>query len=108
MALFRGTEQRFVKLTAQPKALNELLIALIVCALQIVEQAAALANHDEQAATGMEVLFMGLQMVRQVLDALAQYRDLHLRRTGVTLFAGIFLDERLFALGRNRHRGYSF
>src|SRR3546814_20581745 len=37
------------------------------------------------------------------VDAVGQDRDLHFRRTGVALFAGMFLDEFGLALGGNRH-----
>ena len=54
-------------------------------ALEVVEQAAALADHHQQAAARVVVLLVRLEVLGQVGDALGQDRDLHLRRTGVAL-----------------------
>ena len=64
------------------KALDELLVAPVVLALEIVEQPAALTDHH-QATPGMEILLVRLQMIGQILDALGQDRDLDLGRAGV-------------------------
>ena len=53
-------------------------------------KAAALADHGDQAAARVKVLLMHIQMVRQVLDTLGQYGDLHFGRTGITLSGGVF------------------
>src|SRR5882724_8769348 len=68
---------------AQAKSLDQLLVTPGILALEIVEQAATLADHDQQAAPRVKVLIVGLQMVGQVLDALAQDRDLHFRRARI-------------------------
>ena len=57
--------------------------------LQIVQQTAALTNHQQQAATGVVILLVHLQMLVQVVDARGQQRDLHLGGTGVALVAAI-------------------
>jgi hypothetical protein len=50
----------------------------------------------------MVVLGVAFEMLGQRLDAAGQDRDLDFRRTGVALFAGMFLDNLLLALGGNR------
>src|SRR3546814_6877135 len=75
----------------------------LILSPQIVEQAAALIDHHQQAATAVIILRVGLEMPGQRVDAVGQDRDLHFRRTGVALFAGMFLDEFGLALGGNRH-----
>src|SRR6516225_196733 len=72
--------------------------------LEIVQQSAPLADHDEQSAPRVEVLLMAPQMIGEIADALAQDRHLDLRRPGVTLFGGVLDDERMLALGSDRHR----
>src|SRR5262245_12881469 len=47
-----------VHLATQTQPLNERVVALLIAALQIVEQAPTLAHHHEQAAARMEILGM--------------------------------------------------
>ena len=68
---------------AQFQFLRDRLIATQVNRLQIFEQAAALADHDQQPATRAVVFFVGLQMLGQMVDAMREQRDLHVRRTRV-------------------------
>src|SRR5438046_3476286 len=49
---------------------------------------------------------MPREMVGQIADPFRQDRDLDLGRTGIALLDGIFADERLFALGSDRHRWF--
>src|ERR1700691_6517314 len=74
---------------AQPQAVDQRLVALGVDALQVIERRTPLADHDQQAAAGMEVLSMGRQMLGELLDAFAQNRDLDFGRSGVALFARV-------------------
>ena len=68
---------------AQFQFLRDSLITAEVNRLQIFEQTAALADHDEQPATRAVVFFVGLQMLGQMVDAMREQRDLHVRRTRV-------------------------
>src|SRR3546814_6584348 len=52
----------------------------------------------------MEVLLVRLHVSGQVSDAFGQDRNLHFRGTGIAGLAGEFFNERLLALGRDRHR----
>ena len=61
----------------------------------------------KQTTPRVEVLFMRAEMFGQVADPFRQDRDLHLGRTGFARFDGIFGDQRLLALGSNRHRDRS-
>src|SRR5688500_9957452 len=67
-------------LAANAEALDQLAVARLVLALDIVEQAAALADHLQKAAAGVVVRLVGLEVLRQVGDALGQDRDLDVRR----------------------------
>src|SRR5262245_52929978 len=66
---------------AQP--LDQALVAAFVDTLDVIEQLAALRHELEQAAPGVVVLDVGLEMLGQGGDALGQERDLDLRRAGV-------------------------
>src|SRR4029077_5219629 len=50
-------------LPAQPKALDQLLVAPFVLAPEIVQQPPALPDHDQQTAARVEILLMRLQMI---------------------------------------------
>ena len=54
-------------------------------ALEIFEQAAALADHFEQAFSGMTIFLMGLQVFGEAVDPVGQERHLNRRGTGVRL-----------------------
>ena len=70
-------------LVAQLQFLCDRLIASQINGLQVFEQAAALADHDQQPAARAVILFVGLQMLGQMVDAMREQRDLHVRRTRV-------------------------
>ena len=71
---------------------NDGAVALNVDLGQVVEKVSPLANHLQQAAAGMMVFLVLAQVLGQVVDTLGQHGNLHLRRTGVALMAGILLD----------------
>src|SRR6185437_9604829 len=62
--------------------------------LQVLELAAAHAHELEEAAAGVVVLLVRLEVLGEVRDALAEQRDLDLRRAGVALVRGELLDDR--------------
>src|SRR6185503_16964245 len=55
---------------AEPQTLDQRVVARDIRALQVIEQAAALADHHEQAASRMEILLMMAQMLGQIDDPL--------------------------------------
>src|SRR4051812_7202556 len=66
-------------LLTDAEALDHLCVTVDVLALQVVEQAAALANELEQPAARVMILAVGLEMLGQVVDSFAQNRDLDFR-----------------------------
>src|SRR6266478_9604187 len=52
----------------------------------------------------MEVLLVGRQVAGEIANPLAQDGHLDLGRPGVALLRAVFGNERLFALGSDRHR----
>jgi len=71
------------KLVAQLELLGNRLVTAEVRALQIFEQAAALADHDQQATARAVIFLVGLEMLRQMVDAVREQRDLDIGGTGV-------------------------
>src|SRR5260363_177722 len=84
--------------------LEQRLVARLVVLLQIVEQRTAGRDQLQEAAAGVIILAVGLEMAGQVVDAFRQDRNLHLGRTGVTGLGGIRLDDFRLALCGHRHR----
>ncbi len=58
-------------------------VACDVFLLEIIQEPPALADHFQQTAAGMVVLLVGLEVLLQVLDPLAQQGDLNFRGAGV-------------------------
>ena len=56
-------------LAAQTETFNQATVALDILFLQVIEQTATLIHHAQQTATRVVIAFMGLEMVREVLDA---------------------------------------
>ena len=79
-------------------------ISLDVDLDQIVEQRTALTDHLEEAAAGVMMLLVDLEVLGQVVDPLGKERDLNLGRTCVTLVSSILLhDSSLFFFQHSFH-----
>ena len=82
-------------------------VALNVLLREVVEQAAALADHLVHAETAVVVLRVLLQMLGELADALGEDGDLDLRRTGVALVGGVVEnDGGLLLLGDHAYRPF--
>jgi len=68
-------------------------VTLNIGIFEIVEQIAAVADHLQQAAAGVMVLGMDLQMLRQLVDPGGQDGNLDLRRAGVLVMQTVLLDD---------------
>ena len=88
-------------LFAQAQALDELGIAVRVLVLEVVQQAAAAADHLEQAAAGVVILGVGLEMAGEIVDAGGQQGDLDFRGSGIGGGALVILED-LGLLGGGR------
>src|SRR5208282_6618726 len=84
---------------ADAQTLDESLVALFVLLLDVIEKRAPLRHHFEQAAAGVVVLDMGLEVIGQIGDPLGENRNLHLGRPRVADLQSILIDERGLALG---------
>jgi len=68
---------------AQLELFGDRLVTAQVGVLQVIQQAAALADHHQQTAAGAMILHIALQMLGQMVDPLREQRDLHIRRPSV-------------------------
>ena len=65
-------------LPAQTESIHYFVITLDVGPLKIVEQTSTLRDHLQQAAPRMVILFMGFEVLREIVDTLAEKRNLNL------------------------------
>jgi len=79
------------ELAAQAEASDERLVTGEIPVTQVVEQAATLADHDNQSPAGVVIALVTLEMRGQRLDALRQQGHLDLHRTRILLVLLIFL-----------------
>ena len=61
--------------------------------LQVLEHIAATTDHQQQAAVGMVIVLVLLQMLIEVVDPLCQESDLHFRGTGVSFMLCVSSDD---------------
>ena len=81
------------RLFADAEFLNNLFVALGIGPSEVVEQAATLADHHEEASAGGMVLLMRLEMLRQFTNTLTQDGDLDLRGTGIVVVSPVLVDQ---------------
>ena len=74
------------------------LIALGIVFLEVVEQTATLADQHEKPAARAVVFLVRFEVLRQLADAFAEQRDLHLRTSGVGRMRAIAVNYGLLLL----------
>jgi hypothetical protein len=79
---------------AQAKTFNNLAVPIRVAAVEVVQQTAALIDHHDQPAARCMVLDVGLEVRGQIVDPLAEKRDLHLWRACVLDMSPELFDQR--------------
>ena len=80
-------------LAAEAETLDELLVALFVLALEVVEEVAAVLDLAEKAVTRAVVLLVGLEVGGESLDLLGENGDLNFAGSRVTFMALIFVTD---------------
>src|SRR6478752_10500073 len=80
-------------LAAEAELGDQGAVALEVGALEVTEQAAALADQHQQAAARVVVLAVLTQVLGELVDALGEQRDLDLGGSGVGAVAAELGDD---------------
>ena len=88
-------------LLAELELLGDGQIPVVGGALEVVEQPAALADHDQKTTPGAVILLVGLKVLGQVIDTLGEQGDLHVGRTGILRVDLVVGDN--FLLGLSFH-----
>ena len=85
-----------LRLLTDTESRDDGTVSLDVDLDEIVEQRTALTDHLEEAAAGVMILLVDLEVLCQVVDALGQQRDLNLGRTCIALVSSILLHDSSF------------
>jgi hypothetical protein len=83
-------------LSAQPELLNQRPISLDILVLEVVQEAPALTHQFDQSPTGMMIFGVGLEMISQITDTLAQDGYLHLGGAGIRFMCAKPVDNVTF------------
>src|ERR1039457_4423725 len=98
-----ASESRFAfRLLADTEFADHVAVAIGIVRLQVIQQAAALADQLQQSAPGSVILLVRLEVLGQFSDTRTQNRDLDLRRTGVLIVGAEALNQGCF-LGSRQH-----
>jgi len=85
-------------LLAQSEACDNGLIPLEVSIANVSQQRRPVAHHLEQAAPGGMILGMRSKMFRKIVDSPGQQRNLHFRRSCVSIMDLVIPDNAPFIL----------
>jgi hypothetical protein len=86
------------RLLTNAKFADNDFVALGVVFLEVVEQTPPFAHQHEEPPPGRVILFVGLEVLVQLADALAEYRDLHFGTSSVGTVRTVLIDDALFTL----------
>jgi len=98
-----NAEEKKLNLAADAQFANENTVATDVCVAEVRQNAFAAADHQEEPATRMVVMFVFAQMLRQLGDTRGQQGDLHFRRSGVAFMGCVANDHTGFVIFLQRH-----
>ena len=93
---FRRPSPQAPRLATQAETAHNLVITLYIFAFEVVQKTPALRDHLEQAAPRMVIFLVRLEMLRQLVNALAEQGNLHLWRTGIRVMRAVIGQYSLF------------
>jgi hypothetical protein len=85
-------------LLADSKFGDDVFVALGVVFFEVVEQATAFADQHQKTAPGRVVLFVRLEVLRQLANTLTQDGDLDLGTAGIADVGAVLVDDGLLML----------
>jgi hypothetical protein len=90
-------------LTADAKALDQVLVSFRITAFQVFQHAATPRDHRQQSPAGMMIFAVRLEMILELQNAHTQDRDLYLWRTGIRFVDTVCCDYLLLGIGCQGH-----
>ena len=97
-----SADRQVVGSFAEVQGVEDGAVGGLVAAFEIFEEAAAPADHLQEALAGIEIPPVRLEVRRELVDALGQQDDLHLGRPGVLLMKPELLEDGLRLRGRTQ------
>jgi hypothetical protein len=91
------------QLSTKTKTLDQRAVTVDVDLLQVIEKTTTITDHQKQTTTGVVIVLVGLEMLGQIGDTLAQQRDLNLGRSRITLVRRVLRDNFVLLLSRKCH-----
>jgi hypothetical protein len=70
-----------VFLSSETEFRDDGAVAVNILVFDVIQQSPPLADHDQQASSGMMILVVGFQMIRQMGNPSGQQCDLNFRRS---------------------------
>ncbi len=83
--------------------MDQTSVSLIIVFLEIIEKPPSLAYKHEEAPAGVVILYVNLEVLREVINALAEQGNLYLRRAGIGLMESELLNDFFPLLLSNPH-----
>jgi hypothetical protein len=80
-------------LSSQAERFDEAPVFLEIDFLEIIQESAPLADEFQKPPAGMKILFMHLEMLRQVVDPFRQQGNLNVRGAGIALMPFKLIDD---------------
>ncbi len=91
----------------QSEFLDNRIITVLVVRLKIAQMRAAISDHLQKSAAGVDILWIFLEMLGKLVNLLREEHDLHVRGAGICVVAGDILDNRhLFLRGKHAQLSY--
>ena len=81
------------ELLADPEFADHGLITLRIVFLEVVKQAATLADQHEKSAARTVVFLVRLEVLRQLANPFAEQSDLNFRATGIACMRAVLVNE---------------
>ena len=85
-----------IVLLSQSELADDRAVTLDISLLQIVQKVSSVTDHLLKTAAAVEVLFVGLEVLGQVVDAVGENRDLNLGRSCVAIVKLVSFNDLLF------------
>ena len=80
-------------LLSQSELADDRAVTLDISLLQIVQKVSSVTDHFLKTAAAVEILFVGSEVLGQVVDTVGEDCDLNLGRTGVSFVGCVLLDK---------------
>jgi hypothetical protein len=83
-------------LLSNAQSINKRPIPGMINAAEVIQQPTPTPDQLQQSSAGMMILLVSLEMLGQVGNAVGQYRNLNLRRSGIFFMPPMLGDQRCF------------